>query len=343
MLNKKELTEAVNNKLISVQKHPDTDLFIYNYTPKVQYEKLWNETTLNSRGLILDVNMNIVSKPFGKFFNIEEHSPDEIPNLPFDVYEKMDGSLGILYWIKDKPFIATKGSFTSDQAKHANNILYERYGALFDKLDKNSTYLFEIIYPENRIVVNYGQMDDLILLTIIDNSTGVERIEDIGFPIVKHYDGINDIYKLKNLKEDNREGFVVRFENGFRVKVKFEEYIRLHRILTNVSSKVIWEYLSTNQPLDELITKVPDEFYDWVKYVQKELIREHDYINNSAKEWFNILNKKGITKKEFALSVLEICPHISSVVFSLYNNKPHEQIIWKMIKPKYCKPFKVEN
>ena len=228
-MKKELLQEMINEKLVSVQKHPETDLFIYNYSPKVQYEKLWNEVTLKTRGLILDAQMNFVARPFGKFFNLEEHQPNEIPQLPFDVFEKMDGSLGILYWLNDKPFIATRGSFTSDQSQHATEVLYTRYQHTFDKLDKTATYLFEIIYPQNRIVVDYGAMDDLVLLTVIDNETGTERIEDIGFQIVKKFDGINDLLELKALEENNKEGFVIRFKNGFRVKMKFAEYVKLHQ------------------------------------------------------------------------------------------------------------------
>jgi RNA ligase len=92
-MDKEQLISKVNDKLISIQKHPEANLFIYNYSPKVQYEKLWDEITMMARGLILDTEMNIVARPFGKFFNLEEHTESEIPNLPFDVYEKMDGSL----------------------------------------------------------------------------------------------------------------------------------------------------------------------------------------------------------------------------------------------------------
>jgi hypothetical protein len=36
--------------------------------------------------------------------------------------------------------------------------------ALDDALEAGHTVLFEIIYPENRIVVDYGVMEDLLLL-----------------------------------------------------------------------------------------------------------------------------------------------------------------------------------
>ena len=108
---------------------------------------------------------------------MEEHPPTGIPQLPFEVFEKLDGSLGILYWLNNLPYIATRGSFESEQARHATEILHGRYQHTFSSMDTNKTYLFEIIYPENRIVVDYGEMDDLILLTVIDNQTGHESIE----------------------------------------------------------------------------------------------------------------------------------------------------------------------
>ena len=335
-MNKELLQKMLDGKLVSVQKHPEADLFIYNYSSIVQYEKIWNEITLNTRGLILDSDMNIIARPFGKFFNLEEHQPGDIPNLPFDVYEKMDGSLGILYFIGGKPFIATRGSFTSVQSKHATEILYSKYKHTFDKLDKSSTYLFEIIYPQNRIVVDYGVMDDLVLLTIIDNVSGVERIEDIGFPIVKKYDGITDINKLKLLNKDNSEGFVIRFSNGFRIKVKFSEYVRLHRIITGVSNVAIWEYLSENKALDELLEKVPDESYNWIKKVQSELMKQFDDILLESKLLFKELE----TRKETA-EYFKTQKKYTHILFSMLDKKNIDEMIWDMIRPKYSKPFNI--
>lgn len=330
------LIKYVEEKLVLVQKHPNYDLYIYNYTPKVQYEKLWDEITLMCRGLILDSEMNVIAKPFGKFFNIEEHTENELPKLPFDVYEKMDGSLGILYWIENNPFIATRGSFNSEQSIHACKVLYEKYSHIFNLLDKNSTYLFEIIYPQNKIVVDYGDMDDLVLLTIIDNNTGIERVENIGFPIVKKYNGINDLNELKKLEENNKEGFVIRFKNGFRIKMKFSEYVRLHRIITNVSNITIWEYLSQNKSFDELLEKVPDEFYQFVKQTKKEIEQNYKNVLDQCLIDYKELN----TRKETSLYFeTKKHPHI---LFSMLDKKDYSKIIWKIIKPKYQKPFKSE-
>lgn len=334
---KSRLDKLVSQKLVSVQKHPIADLWIYNYTPKVQYDKLWDSVTLQARGLILDKEGGVVCKPFKKFFNYEEHTPDQIPNEPFDVYEKMDGSLGILYWINDKPFISTRGAFYSDQAIKATEILHSKYASIWSKLNRNHTYLFEIIYPENRIVVDYGDTEDLVLLAIINNITGEEYLDhSLGFPVVQKYDGVKDISLLKSLEEKNKEGFVIRFKSGMRMKVKFTEYVRLHRILTGISNVSIWEYLSEGRDFDELLEKVPDEFYDWVNKTIGELNTRFDEIKNICQQVFRFYP----SRKETALYFMD--QDYPSVLFAMLDGKKYDHIIWKLIKPKYCKPFKVD-
>ncbi len=327
----------IEQKLVLVQKHPDANLFIYNYSPLVQYQKLWNEITLMTRGLILDKEMNIVARPFKKFFNLEEHSPAEIPTEAFDVFNKEDGSLGILYWINNQPAIATRGSFISDQALHATQILRDRYSHTFNFLNREHTYLFEIIYPENRIVVNYGNLDDLILLAVIDSKTGKDlSIPDIGFPIVKKFDGINNLNQLREIEAENQEGFVIRFKSGLRIKVKFAEYVRLHRIITQTSTTVVWENLATGKSFEELLEKVPDEFYEWVKQTKTELTKQFDTILLEAKSNFKTFDTR---KENAAYFLTQKYPHI---MFKLLDKKDPSELIWKMIKPEYSKPFKLE-
>lgn len=335
-----ELNKMIEEKLVSVQKHPETDYFIYNYGPRAQYERIWNNITLQCRGLILDSKYNVIARPFKKFFNLEEHSNSDIPKSPFEVYEKMDGSLGILYWIGDKPFIATRGSFESDQAIYATNILHNRYKYVIPNLDKSKTYLFEIIYPENRIVVDYGNVDDLVLLAVIDKETGLDcELEPLGFPIVKRYDGIKDINELKKLEQKNKEGFVVKFQNGFRLKVKFQEYVRLHRILTQVSTKTIWQNLSESNDFDEILNRVPDEFYNWVKETKSNLEDKFKSIENESNILFHRFYSWGVgeTRAEFAEYAKK--QKYPAILFKMLDGKKYDNVIWRIIKPEYEKPF----
>lgn len=335
------LQQMVDEKLVSVEKHPEGDLFIYNYSKRVQYEKLWNDVTLHTRGLILDAEGNTIARPFGKFFNLEEIPPQDLPTLPFEVFEKLDGSLGVLYFYNNEPHIATRGSFVSTQAKKATRILYDKYRHVFPLLKRNKTYLFEIIFPENRIVVDYGALSDLILLTVIDNESGEETIEDIGFPIVKRYDGISDVTALTLKETPNKEGFVVRFQNNVRVKVKFDEYVRLHRIITGVSNVTIWEYLKEGKSFEQLVERVPDEFYAWLSQTKNELEAQYQAIADRAKAVFKQIYSPD--RKDFALTVTSKYQDISFILFCLYSGKPIAPGIWKMIRPEYNKAFKIDT
>lgn len=335
MIPKEQLLEMIESGFVIKNKHPTEDLYIYNYTQKTQFERVWNAVTLACRGLILDENYNIIARPFAKFFNLGEYENQEIPNLKFDVFEKIDGSLGILYFHNNQAFIASRGSFNSDQSIKANELLNSKYSDCLANLDQSKTYLFEIIYPENRVVLDYGDEESLVLLAIIDTQTGNEfPLEDLGFPVVKKYDGIGDIQKLKALELTDKEGFVIQYSNNYRLKIKFSEYLRLHRIITQVSSINIWEYLKTEQPLDEVLEKVPDEFFDWVKNTQNNLVSQFEEIENQCKKDFKILE----TQKETALYYMT-CKY-PTILFSMMNNRNYKPIIWKMIRPNFEKPFK---
>jgi RNA ligase len=343
MINKDLLRKLLADEYVMVQKHPDAELYIYNYTRKAQFENFWNEITLLTRGLILDADMNIVARPFLKFFNYEQLKPEEIPVLPFDVYEKMDGSLGILYWLSGNPYIASRGSFASDQAKHANEVLYSRYQHTFDKLNKNATYLFEIIYPENRIVVDYKGKDDLVLLAVIDNTSGDDlSLEDIGFEIVKRYDGVNDFTKLRDDNDMAREGYIVKFRNGFRMKMKYAEYCRLHSVVTGVSNVTVWEYLSQNKSFDELLERTPDEFDSFIKRTAEFLNYQYTYIESDHKNFMRdreIISPKFKNRKEQAEVILSAKHFNTKILFEMLDGKDYSKTIWSMIRPKWSKPF----
>ena len=64
--------------------------------------------------------------------------------------------------------------------------------------------------------------------------------------------------------EQNQEGFVIRFEDGLRLKFKFVDYVKLRRVLPQVTSKVIWEMLRDKTNFEDILERVLDEFYNWV-------------------------------------------------------------------------------
>lgn len=312
---------------ISSQSHPDLPLRILNYTQSTQFQWRWNAETLACRGLIVDSGDRIVARPFAKFFSYEQLG-GVVPQEPFEAFEKLDGSLGILYQYQGQVGIASRGSFVSEQAVRASKILLQKYRNV--RLDHRLTYLFEIIYPANRIVVDYAGLEDLILLAVIDTETGLEQpLPDVGFPIVKRYDGIQDFAELLEAEDDRREGFVVRFESGQRVKIKFSEYRRLHKLLTGITPKHIWEYLRDGRQLSAIIERVPDEYYDWIREVEARLQSAFNSIEAKLIAEFNLVPHCK-SRREYASHFQKL--NFPAVMFAMLDNKPYAPQIWKMVK-----------
>lgn len=345
MINIKEIARLVQEKFISMQRHPEWNFRIFNYTAKAQYEKVWTPETLACRGLILDAKDTIVARPFKKFFNLEEHA-EPLPASGFKVTEKMDGSLGILYWGEDgNPYLATRGSFVSDQAAVGNRLL-QAFWRQKECFDRRYTYLFEIIYPENRIVIDYGNESKLVFLAAVDIATGIDidhaSLPD-GIERVKHYDGITEIGAIRGHTRENAEGYVIRFDTGLRLKVKFDEYVRLHRILTGTNTRNIWDALRAGTDLSDVIDRVPDEFYAWVTQTVKDLRTQFHAVEAQAQQALQQHDYVGITRKDAALHILKHYKSLSSIIFLMLDGRNYKDDIWKIIRPEATRPFKTED
>lgn len=248
------LQEHINNGLVSAKRNPDDDLTIYNYTPKAQYSRTWDDVTRNCRGLIVDDEGTITARPFPKFFNYGEtdlYDEEITPDTEVVAYDKLDGSLGIVYWDKKgQPQVATRGSFTSVMAEHAS----ERIKELLIPHFENVTMLVEIIYPENQIVLDYKGRDDLFLLggvhipsgqflSPLDVFTEIRGVfPDGGFKyLAQDYREIKTVQDaLNNLNRTNREGYVLHTDAGTMIKVKQDDYLAMHKAVFQTSKRTIW-------------------------------------------------------------------------------------------------------
>jgi len=372
------LNQYVEEGWVVKNDHPSLPLSIYNYSRKTQYDGKWDNVTLQCRGVITDnATGKVLVRPFKKFFNYEElvgnkWKESQLPPMSDYVYiqEKLDGSLGILFNYEGEWIMATRGSFVSEQAIKGLEILKSKYN--LDSWLKHYGYLVEIIYPENRIVVDYGKKERVVFLSVVMNESyewgpfddseqhwtisrsifkmnGIKK-EDV-VRTEQHFNFSDDLYKsLKEKNENNQEGFVIRFHPGnFRVKIKFEEYVRLHKIITQVSTYDIWEHLKNGKDISELLEKVPDEFDKWVKHTVKTLEyhkfaleercgKSHDYFRYGK---FNDVEPEP-TKKEFAEHIKKYTnPKLHGLMFAIWdgNRKRIDEILWKLIKPEYSKPF----
>ncbi len=92
----------------------------------------------------------------------------------------------------------------------------------FQKLHTDYTYLFEIIYKENRIVCDYD-FEDVVLLGVINTKTGIEVnlhsdtedvriqniIKNIGLNVVTRYNTFGEGFDvLKKEISKSKEGYV---------------------------------------------------------------------------------------------------------------------------------------
>ena len=87
MISLQELEKYYQDGLLQKQTHPNYDLTIWNYSPKVQYDKLWDDITIQCRGLVTNSNGDIIARPFKKFFNYEEVSIHDTPDEEFEIFE----------------------------------------------------------------------------------------------------------------------------------------------------------------------------------------------------------------------------------------------------------------
>lgn len=269
------------------------DLVLFNYSDKCTFDKLWNIHTINSRGTIYNiVSGETVAKGLPKFFNFGE-LPGEDVNIAlrarkFEVFTKEDGSCGICAFYNGKWNVTTRGSFESEQAVKATQML-SNYN--LSKLNKAFTYIVEIIYPENRIIVNYGSKEELVLLACIETKTGREADLEalrghVPFPIVESHSfkNIDAVIEAVAKMDSNSEGYVVKLRNGLRFKVKSAEYLKIARLMSRMSPLTLWESMANGRVSIELMQSIPEEFRTDYETIQISLEKSYDEIKKEVEE-----------------------------------------------------------
>lgn len=230
----------------------DGDLAIFNYNSGADFSK---PIVQEARGIILNYKTKeVVCWPFRKFCNYIETYADTIDWNSAKVQEKVDGSIIKLWYDFEK----SKWQFsTNGNIRAENSIITNTYQSFydiikqasnykdidFDKLDKQKTYIFELVSPETRVVIDYHGTK-LFHIGTRNNITGIESEDNIGITKPRVFE-INSLEKcidfvLKMNKGDNStydpnkidsEGFVVVDKNYNRIKVKSPEYIIVNNLV----------------------------------------------------------------------------------------------------------------
>jgi RNA ligase len=259
--------------LITGRDHPELPLTVWNYTAKTQYENLWDYVTTSTRGVVTNHVGTVVSPCIPKFFNLSqtEHSIGSFKHAQ----QKLDGSLIHIFYYEGQWICSSRGSFASDQAKWAQ-ALVDDLPDYFNSTPsaKGSTYVCELIHPDNRIVLDYGVEYSLRLITAFTldfkedswSEYEAEWVTDWPWEVAQRYtlEEVPAIMKLTGI-----EGVVLIDDHGFRVKIKTEEYVELHRIVTGLTTKSVLEYIIENGSVSGLAESVPDEWYQRMQELEQ--------------------------------------------------------------------------
>ncbi len=323
------------------------NLRLYCYSEETVYERKWMELTVIARGIILDIEeKKIIATPFPKFFNHGEVYTN-IPDLPFEIYEKLDGSLIIIYHYAGKWRCATKGSLNSDQAQWAGAWI-EKCGELH-RLTPGTTYLAEAIYPSNRIVIDYGVREGLWLLgayredgTEFDYAELHALANDLEWGIAARYQygSISELLEKAKEIDCNSEGWVLKFSDTTRIKIKGDEYCRVHRLVSGLTPLSVWRAMAEGGivALDKIRKDLPEEFWqdfdtmhDLLENQLSDILEEVAGVDARTSEW---------TDKEVGIALETFTDPVRRIIFSWRKNNGDplsdsrsKRLIFEMIRP----------
>ena len=275
----------------------------FKYTAQAIYSGTWNRVTLHARGHVFNISSGkCVLRPWDKFFNYSELVLPDDSFTPtyyasaaegmffpqndrskklqgklghFIVTDKIDGSLCISGLVDGEPMVTSSGAINSDHSEWSRNWLESRH--ILGKFEPGLTYMFETIANVFLHPIKYDY-EGCILLGIIDNATG----QELPFDYVEHsarewgiatpqrvdITSLADAQKFVAGLPANKEGIVITFENGFKVKMKGEEFLKVHKLFHGLTPGYLMENFDTESMTfpDSIMSVVPEEFTDFKKF-----------------------------------------------------------------------------
>jgi hypothetical protein len=335
----------------------------------------WNKQNLIYRSSVWDKEGNPVSLSFKKFFNWDE-KPDIDP-APSDLsgaklMEKLDGSTLIVSRYKGITVMRTRG--TVDAYKQENgqelNFLRDKYNKFFEFIEAQETtsvsYIFEWLSPSNRIVLDYGEEPDTVLIGVIFHndysmmtqeglSTVASQLQ-LRRPKVYSYNSVEEMKQGVEALRD-QEGLCVYYKDEQCIrKVKSAHYLFLHRAKSEISSidKVIDVYIDWFLPRYTL-SHEPTGYTEFFEYLTEKfdfeiatMARGHaSNICDAMKEVHKIMDalfdfagaRTKMPRKQAAEEVLQAYGSTgrAAIVFKLLDRKvvgadEYKKILYQVLK-----------
>lgn len=334
------LRDYEDRGLVRSVRAPDRPLTLWCYTHTAQFSRTWDDVTTVARGLVLADDGSLVARPLPKFFGLGDPLAGPLRRDPFTVYDKMDGSLILVSEFEGELVVTTKGSFTTTQAEAAKALL-TGWSPL-----PGTTALFEFLAPWNRIVVDYGDFEGLVLLGAVSHDTGFDSWSPHEYAELTGWWGEVVVSRRMSLETlvamvqdpeagPNREGFVLVWEaqNGpaLRLKAKFAQYLELHGTMTMTTNRTVWEALSTGT-LEQILAAIPDELYDKVQGCVNGIMSEYDRIMHDAQQVAQAA--LGCSTRGEAAELVRASDVDHRVAFKLLDGKDPAPIVWRLVRPK---------
>jgi RNA ligase len=294
---------------------------------------------------------HVIARGPAKFFNYGEPSANTYPlDTQVRLTTKHDGSLGIgwVYYDGEEAIvyhgIATRGSFTSDQAEHAVELLTNDDRANIDWADNSGhSRMWEIVYPENRIVLDYGERDELIPLGTVDNKTGLIVYRPTSV-LVDSQPAIMTLAEAIALPiPDDEEGYVLDILDEYlnvvdHLKLKGDRYKELHAAIFGLTERALYDLWVTGKEAN-YIEDLPDEVQPWALKVVQRFDTEWEEVMCKVNDAFELIPRVG-ERKEAAQYIMANHKEISAGLFAMLDNNPTKCHAWadKQVKPGHV-PF----
>lgn len=267
----------------------------------------FNQKTKIFRSSIWDMNGNLLSASFPKFVNFLEN-PDNFP-VPTslngcNIVTKMDGSTLICDWVNNQFSMRTRGTMTYLSQKNAADFEYvaKKYPLveIFLKNCPTISLIFEIVTPNQRVVIDYGNTPDIFLIGAIHKDTYYmapqKALDGIAGEIgVKRpeYFTVDTLENLMQFIKDHKtiEGCCIYSKNDQEIhKVKSDLYLKLHALKSDLSlESVIDMFLEYDKPNhQDFMARILKEFN--LETVDWELIQSlQSYVSKVCDGWKEVV------------------------------------------------------
>lgn len=286
----------------------------------------WTEDNKRFRSAIIRQSDGfVVSSGFRKFTNFHETPEFEPwdPSWPVEARHKMDGSLLIVSKYKGQLICRTRGTVDARQLPNGHEIdgLIEKY-RLADYFSSGDfldvSFLFEWTTPTNVIVVREHNEPTLTLLGAVYNNSGDYFLQStLNFFYVnrpKRYTYASIAECMADVAAwKGSEGVVLYSPDGQTLKkIKAEEYLRLHRLKSSVSSirSLIGVYIEAGAKPNA------DSFFNYIESLMdyeiavvcgeniERIVEAHKYILELKNGVARVLERyKDYSQKEYALEI----------------------------------------